>query len=300
MVVAGAAAADRFGIGWRPELAAGILANRDRLDVVEVIVEQYLQAGREGARAVRTLSRSIPVVLHGLSLGLASTVPVDEARLRAVADFVAAVEPPFWSEHLAYVRGAQIEVGHLLAPSRSATTAAAAARNIRRAAEVVGAVPLMENVATLLDPPGSDMDEAPWIGEVVSQARCGVLLDLHNVYTNCLNLGRDPFQFVTDLPFDRIQAIHLAGGMLIEEPRREAEPPRHRVLDDHQHPVPDLVYQLLAEVGTRVPHSLTVLLEYDGCYPPIEDLLAQIDRARAALAAGRSAAAGFARLGEPS
>jgi uncharacterized protein (UPF0276 family) len=280
------AVTDTFGIGWRPELAADILTNLARLDVVEVIVEAYLDAGSHGARALRTLSASVPVVLHGISLGLASTVPVEEPRLRAVADFVAAVQPRFWSEHLAYVRGAQTEVGHLLAPSRSALTAAAAARNIRRAADVVGAVPLIENVATLLDPPGSDMEEPVWIGEVVSQAKCGVLLDLHNVYTNCINVGGDPFQFVADLPAESIRASHLAGGQSIEEPRLGAAPPRHRVLDDHRHPVPDVVYELLTAVGTRVPHSLTVLLEYDGCYPPIEELLSQLDRARAALAAG--------------
>ena len=222
--------------------------------------------------------------------------PVEENRLRGVADFVAAVEPPFWSEHFAYVRGAQTEVGHLLAPSRSATTAAAAARNIRQAAEVVGAVPLMENVATLFDPPGSNMSEPGWIGEVVTQAPCGLLLDLHNVYTNCVNAGGDPFQFVADLPAGSIQAIHLAGGQLIEEPRLGHAAARHRVLDDHRHPVPEVVYQLLTEVGKRVPHALTVLLEYDGDYPPIDALLAQLDRARDALAAGRADQAASAAL----
>jgi uncharacterized protein (UPF0276 family) len=292
--VAAAAGADTFGIGWRPELAADILVNRDRIDVVEVIIEAYLDAGRNGARAMHTLSASVPVVLHGISLGLASTVPVDERRLAAVADFVAAAGPIMWSEHLAYVRGAQTEVGHLLAPSRSAVTAAAAARNIRRAAAVVGAVPLMENVATLLDPPGSDMSEPAWIADVASQADCGLLLDLHNVYTNCVNAGGDPFQFVASLPAERIQAIHLAGGQLVDEPPLGASAPRQRVLDDHRHPVPEIVYQLLTEVGTRAPQPLTVLLEYDGSYPPMADLLAQLDRARRALATGR--AAGLAAL----
>jgi uncharacterized protein len=299
VVVADVAAADRFGIGWRPELAPGILANRDRLDIVEVIIEAYLDAGRDGARALRTLSASIPVVLHGVSLGLASTVPVEERRLRAVADFVTAVEPQFWSEHFAYVRGAQTEVGHLLAPSRSAATAAAAARNIRRAAAVVGAIPLMENVATLLDPPGSELSESEWIGAVVSAAPCRLLLDLHNVYTNCVNAGGDPFQFVAGLPAASIQAIHLAGGQLIEEPRLGQAAPRHRVLDDHRHPVPEVVYQLLTEVGKRAPRALTVVLEYDGDYPPIETLLAQLDRARVALASGRAEQAAASAVGTP-
>ena len=279
---------DQFGIGWRPELAADILTRRDHFDVVEVIIEAYLDAGSDGARALRTLASSIPVVLHGVSLGLASTVPVEEPRLRAVADFVSAVQPRFWSEHFAFVRGSKMEVGHLLAPTRTSITAAATVRNVRRAAEVVGSMPMMENVATLIDPPGSDLEESQWINAVVSETPCGLLLDLHNVYTNCTNVGGDPFEFVANLSPERVEAVHIAGGQLIEEPRLDDAPVRHRVLDDHRHPVPDIVYDLLTAIGARVPHSLTVLLEYDGCYPHIDDLVAQLDRARAALATGRS------------
>ena len=66
---------DRFGIGWRPELAAGILSNLHDIDVVEVIAEDYLSVPRSKIRALRTLSQQVPVVLHGVSLGMASAVP---------------------------------------------------------------------------------------------------------------------------------------------------------------------------------------------------------------------------------
>ena len=219
MVVADVAAADRFGIGWRPELAAGILANRDRLDVVEVIIEAYLAAGRARRARAAHAPASIPVVLHGVSLGLASIGPVEEHRLRGVAVSSRAVGPPFWSEHFAYVRGGgpkwdtwrTVAIGH--------HGRGGGAQHPASGRTIVGAVPAMENVATLIDPPGSDMNEPGWIGEVVSQAPCGLLLDLHNVYTNCVNAGGDPYQFVADLPAGSIQAIHLAGGQLIEEPR---------------------------------------------------------------------------------
>src|SRR5215471_6512913 len=56
--VAGAAAVerrDRFGLGWRPELAAGILAHLDRIDMIEVIAEDYFDAPRRDLRALQAL-----------------------------------------------------------------------------------------------------------------------------------------------------------------------------------------------------------------------------------------------------
>src|SRR5438270_13427118 len=93
--VAGVAAAaverrDRFGLGWRPELAAGILAHLDRIDLIEVIAEDYFDAPRRDLRALQTLATQVSIVLHGESLGLASTVPVETRRLDRIARLIEA------------------------------------------------------------------------------------------------------------------------------------------------------------------------------------------------------------------
>ena len=111
-----------------------------------------------------------------------------------------------------------------------------------------------------------------------------MLLDLHNVYANGVNFSFDPIRYLDGLDPTRIGAIHLAGGCWIEGEGDEAE---RRYLDDHLHDVPDPVYRLLVEVGVRVQRPLTVVLERDGRFPPMRDLLWQLDRARAALAEGR-------------
>jgi uncharacterized protein (UPF0276 family) len=273
---------DRVGLGWRPALAAGILANLDRVDVVEVMIEDYLAASRRERRALRTLAAQVPVVLHGVSLGLASAVRVEPRRLEPVARLVGDIEPEFWSEHLAFVRGGGVEIGHLAAPPRTAATVEGTARNLAAAAVAVGAVPLVENVATLIDPPGSDRDEATWVAEILAVSGGRMLLDLHNLYANALNFGWDPRRLLDRVPADRVAAIHLAGGRWIGSAAQG-----RRLLDDHLHEVPEPVYDLLREVGHRVPRPLTVILERDGAFPPVERLLAELDRARAALAAGR-------------
>jgi len=273
---------DRLGLGWRRELAAGIFAHLDRIDVVEVIADDLFDAPRRERRALRTLAAQVPVALHGVTLGLASSVAVAAKRLEKTARLFEEVRPDFWSEHLAFVRGGGIEIGHLAAPPRTAATVEGAAANLARAAAIVGVAPHVENVATLIDPPSSDRDEATWVSEILRASNCDLLLDLHNLYANGMNFGFDPMEFLKQVPAGRIAAIHLAGGRWVSA--RGAR----RLLDDHLHDVPDPVYDLLTEIGARVPRPLTVILERDGNFPPVEFLLQQLDRARRALAAGRS------------
>jgi len=274
--------ADRIGLGWRPELAAGILANLDRIDVVEVIADDFFDAPRRARRSLRTLAAQTSIVLHGVSLGLASSAAVETKRLEKTARLCAEVQPDSWSEHLAFVRGGGIEIGHLAAPPRTIATIEGAAANLASARKIVGSAPLVENIATLIDPPGSDHDEAAWIAKILRATPSDLLLDLHNLYANALNFGYAPLDFLEQIPVERIAAIHLAGGKWI------GHHDARRLLDDHLHDVPDPVYALLEEVGARVRQPLTVILERDGDYPPIECLLEQLDRARKALAAGRA------------
>ena len=272
---------DRFGLGWRPRLALGILSNLDRIDLVEVIADDFFRAPRRERRALRTLAAQVPITLHGVSLGLASCVPVETRRLDQMARLCGEVKPVSWSEHLAFVRGGGIEIGHLAAPPRTAATIDGAINNLRRARAIAGVAPLVENVATLIEPPGSDRDEAAWVSEILSRSESHLLLDLHNLHANATNFKFDPVDFISRIPPERISSIHLAGGRWIGR----AEAPR--LLDDHLHDVPDPVYDLLEEVAARVPHALTVILERDGNFPPIEWLIDQLDCARRAVARGR-------------
>ncbi|HJZ99058.1 MAG TPA: DUF692 family protein [Candidatus Solibacter sp.] len=269
---------DRFGLSWRPELAAGILAHLDRIDVVEVIADDYFDAPRRRLDLLRTLSGCAPVILHGVTQGLASTARADERRLAKMARLFEAVRPDGWSEHLAFVRGGGIEIGHLAAPPRNAATVEGTLRNLERAQRTVGTAPSVENIATLIDPPGSSMSEAAWIGQILAGTDSGLLLDLHNLHANAANFGYEPVRFLDEIDCSRVSTVHLAGGRML---------PRGRLLDDHLHDVPDEVYGLLAELAARVSGPLTVVLERDGNYPAIGDLLAQLDLAREAVAVGR-------------
>ena len=279
---------DRVGLGWRGDLAAGILANLDRIDLVEVVADDWFDQPRSRRRALRTLGRQVPVTLHGVSLGLASTAPADRRRLDGMARVVEDADPESWTEHLAFVRAGGIEIGHLAAPPRNSAVLEGLARNAALARRIVGGAPHLENVASLLDPPGSDLDEPAFLRAAIEAAGAGLLLDLHNLHANAVNFRFDARAALARLPLERVGLVHVAGGRWIPEPAADGRPAGRRLLDDHVHPVPDPVYSLLEDLAARSPKPLSVVLERDGDFPPIETLLAELDRAREALRRGRA------------
>ena len=278
-------AADRVGLGWRGELAAGILSNLAQIDVLEVIADDYYRASRASMDALCSLARQVPVSLHGVGMGLASTIPAEPRRLQAMARLVKTVQAESWSEHLSFVRAGGVEIGHLAAPPRTPESVAGAVANIALASRIVGSAPLMENIATLVEPPASTMDEAQWLAQIIDGAQVPLLLDLHNLYANAVNGGQDPQALLLRLPLARVGAVHLSGGHWIDEP----EGTGRRLLDDHLHDVPADVFALLTVLARHAPQPLTVILERDGNYPSFEHVLDQLALARAALRAGRAA-----------
>lgn len=278
---------DRVGIGWRPEFAGSVFAHRDEIDIVEVIADNHFASGRRGIASLRRLADAVPFMLHGVGLGLASASPPDRLRLDAMARLVDLVRPERWSEHLAFVRAGGIELHHLAAPPRNCATVEHAARNIARAHRVVGVAPAMENIATLLVPPCSTMNETDWLGAVYAASDVPMLLDLHNLYANAINAGEDPALWLERLPLERVEIVHIAGGRWTGQAKGSGAP---RWLDDHLHATPPAVFDLLARLAARVSQPLTVVLERDGAYPPFQDLLDELRTARVALARGRAEA----------
>ena len=285
---------DRVGMGWRQPLAAGIFAHLDAIDVVEVIAENCVRSRLRERRSLRALGREVPLLVHGVGLGPASVSAVDERRLGDIARVVAALEPCAWSEHLSFVRSGGYEIGHLAAPPRNAATVAGAARNLRRLRQVVGMPPAVENIATLMAPPASSLEEPDWVAAIAAAAGTPLLLDLHNLYANAVNFGHEPLDYLLRFPLPQVTIVHISGGVHIDAAALAGEPPVARLLDDHLHDVPDAVFHLLEVLAARCPQPLTVILERDGRFPAMGVLMEQLRRARSALAAGRARA--LARL----
>ncbi|MBI3230924.1 MAG: DUF692 family protein [Burkholderiales bacterium] len=281
-----AANSDRVGLGWRDALAAGIFNHLDQIDLVEVIADDHFNAPHDQMHALASLATTVPLTLHGVTLGLASSIAVAPQRLERMARLVERLQPVSWSEHLAFVRAGGIEIGHLAAPPRTPESVAGTLANLALAAKVVGSLPLLENIATLIDPPASSMDEAEWISAIVQGSGASMLLDLHNLYANAVNFGHSPAALLLRLPLHKVKAVHLSGGHWIKQPGGTGR----RLLDDHIHDVPTEVFELLTLLAQHAPPGLDVIIERDGKFPPFTALLQQIQQTRLALQIGRARA----------
>lgn len=271
-------ACDLVGLGWRPELAASIHAHLDEVDVLEVIADSYFNSRSSERRSLKWLASQVPLYLHGVGMGLASAFNVDMKRVDAMARLVNEVQPISWSEHLSFVRANGVEVGHLAAPPRTAVVVANTARNVRIASLTIGSKPHLENIATLVEPLGSDYDEMQWISQSVNHCEASLMLDLHNLYANAVNNDRDPLKDMLSLPLHKVTVVHLSGGVEVEHASGTT-----RLLDDHLHDVPDVVFDLLHALTQRVSQPLHVIIERDGHFPPFNVLREQMNRARSAL-----------------
>jgi uncharacterized protein len=148
------------GLAWRDELAPQIFLHLDSIDHLEIIAEREFSASRRRLDALRDLARQVQLSLHGVSLGLATSAVVSDERLERIARLVERIEPDHWSEHLSFVRAGGVEIGHLAAAPYSPQTVIGALQNLVRARKVVGSLPQLENIATLLVPPGSYWTES--------------------------------------------------------------------------------------------------------------------------------------------
>ncbi|MFF4412611.1 DUF692 family multinuclear iron-containing protein [Streptosporangium sp. NPDC001559] len=259
------------GLGWRPEIDLTV-ERMPGVDFVEVIAEN-LRPGALPESLRVLLARGVPVIPHGVGLGIGGAEPPDPDRLAHLDACARALGSPLVSEHLAFVRAGGMEAGHLLPVPRTRAALSVVVENVRRAQDAL-AVPLaLENVAALFGWPEDEMTEAQFLGELVEATGVGLLVDVANLYTNQVNLGLGAVSALDGLPLSALAYVHVAGGH------------SHHGLwhDTHTSRVPQEVLDILTELCARTEPP-GVLLEWDGDYPSDAVFEEELGRIRGAMA----------------
>ena len=70
-----------FGLGLRPDHYEAILADRPRIDFFEALTENYLVPGGKPLYFLDRIRAEYPLVLHGVSLSIGSTEPLNTSYL---------------------------------------------------------------------------------------------------------------------------------------------------------------------------------------------------------------------------
>lgn len=262
------------GLGLRRGLLSALqAAGGDAFDFLECAPENWIGVGGRLGEAFDALAAKHPVTCHGLSLSLGGSEPLDETFLARIGRFLDRHRVPLYSEHLSWCS----DDGHLYdllpIPFTEEAVEHVAAR-IRRVQDILGRRIAIENVsyyAALPVAPAQALDEAGFVEAVLERADCDLLLDVNNVYVNAVNHRYDPVAFLRRMPSSRVACYHVAGHY------DEADDLK---VDTHGAAVKRDVWDLLAE-AYRVHGVRPTLLERDFNFPPLEELLREVDAVRA-------------------
>jgi uncharacterized protein (UPF0276 family) len=268
------------GIGLRTTHYAHILEREPEVAWFEVLSENYMQTAGRPLHMLDRIAERYPVAMHGVSLSIGSTDPIDWDYLRELRALRDRISARWLSDHLCWT-GVAVRNGHDLFPMPFTEEALAhVADRVRAVQDFLGAPIALENPSSYVEFGGAQMTEWEFLARVVDQADCGILLDVNNVYVSAYNHGFDPWEYMAHLPYDRVLQLHVAGHT-----RHETH-----IVDTHVGPVVDEVWELLGEAHRRAGGA-SVLLEWDSEIPPFEVVHEEALRAHSAIAAALGGAA---------
>ncbi|CAM2951292.1 DUF692 domain-containing protein [Legionella anisa] len=258
-----------FGLGLRPDYYEEILEQKPNLDWFEILTENYMVPGGKPLYYLDQIRAHYPVVMHGVSLSLGSTDPLDRAYLKQLSALAARVEPVWISDHLCWTGVNGINAHDLLPVPYTRETVNHVVSRIQQVQDFLGRPILIENVSSYLTYKQSEMTEWEFIQEIVKQADCYILLDINNIYVSSVNHQFNPIDYIMAIPAERVAQIHLAG---------HANHGNY-IIDTHDAPVIQPVWDLYAATLQRLG-PISSMIERDDNMPPFAELLAEVNRAR--------------------
>ena len=258
-----------FGLGLRTPHYEAMLNEPHDIDWLEVITENYLVPGGKPLDYLERIRERFPLVMHGVSLSIGSTDPLDCKYLADVRALAARIEPHWISDHLCWTGIEGRNLHDLLPLPYTEEALAAVVARVGQVQEALGRQILLENVSSYLTYQASEMSEWEFLGEVAQRADCAILLDINNIYVSSVNHGFDPLAYLHAIPKSRVRQFHLAGHSDLGG----------HLIDTHDHPIVEPVWNLY---GAAVAHFGTVptMIERDDNIPELGELVAELDIAR--------------------
>ena len=250
-----------IGIGLRVPHYRHILEQKPVVDWFEIISENFMVDGGRPLAVLDQILEQYRVVQHGVSMYFGSADNLNRDHLKKLKRLVKRTNTPFLSDHLCWGSVDGRYTHDLLPMPYTMAVAKHTAQKIREARDYLEVPICVENVSSYAEFTQSTMTEWEFLNEVVERADCGILLDVNNIYVSSENHGFDPMDYVRAVPAERVGQIHIAGHTRYE----------NIILDTHDHPVPDPVWALYAEVIKRSGTKST-LLEWDDRMPSFEEV----------------------------
>jgi uncharacterized protein (UPF0276 family) len=259
-----------FGLGLRTEHYAAFESEpQTRVDWLEILSENYMVPGGAPLWHLDRIRRDFPMVMHGVSLNIGGTEPLNFDYLSDLKALVQRVQPDWVSDHLCWTGTQGVNMHDLLPLPYKQETLRHVCERIQRVQDFLGRRLVIENPSTYVAFAADQMTEWEFVGEMLRSADCELLLDVNNVYVSSVNHGFDPHRYIDALPATRVRQIHLAGHEVHDG----------YLIDTHDHPVCEAVWNLYGYTMQRCG-SVPTMIERDDNIPALEELLDELDHAR--------------------
>ncbi len=258
-----------FGLGLRTEHYNAILETKPAVDWFEALSENYMIPGGKPLDYLTKIRANYPVAMHGVSLSIGSTAPIDKDYLRELKKLAGRIEPAWISDHLCWTGVHGQNIHDLLPLPYTEEAAKHVAERVKIVQNFLGRQILLENVSSYASYIDSSMTEWEFIAEIANAADCLLLLDVNNIYVSSFNHHFDAKAFIDGVPKNRVQQIHLAGHQNNGD----------YIIDTHDAPVIDPVWDLYAHAIARFG-AVSTMIERDDNMPKLEELVQELQIAR--------------------
>jgi uncharacterized protein (UPF0276 family) len=258
-----------YGVGLRRQHYSHVLETRPKVDWFEVISENFMVAGGRALEVLEGVRASYPIAMHGVSLSIGSTDPLNRDYLRQLRDLARRFEPAWISDHLCWTGVGGRNLHDLIPLPYTDEALRHVAARIREVQDILERPLLIENVSSYMAFADSTMTEWDFISTIADEADCGILLDLNNIFVSAFNHRFDANEYVDAVPAERVVQYHLAG---------HSDRGTH-LLDTHDHPICDAVWALYERAARRFG-AVSAMVEWDDNIPEFAELARIADRAR--------------------
>ncbi|MGH7781567.1 MAG: MNIO family bufferin maturase [Candidatus Binataceae bacterium] len=257
-----------FGVGLRRPHYTHVVEQQPPMDWFEAISENFMVAGGRPLQVLEKVRERYSIVLHGVSLSVGSTDPLNREYLKQLSSLARRFDPAWISDHLCWTGVGGRNLHDLLPLPYTEEALRHVVRRIREVQEILERPILVENVSSYMEFASSTLSEWEFLAAVAEEADCGILLDINNIYVNAFNHRFDPLVYVDAVPAERVVQFHLAGH----------SDHGTYLLDTHDHPVRDEVWSLY-EHAVRRFGEVSTLIEWDDNIPEFDELAATAEEA---------------------
>ena len=259
-----------FGLGLRTEHYQEVLEQQPReIDWFEIISENYMIDGGKPLYFLDKIRQDYPMVMHGVSMSIGSTDPLNFDYLKQLKTLIDRVQPMWFSDHLCWTGVDHKNMHDLLPLPYTEQSVQHIADRISQVQDYIGQQMLIENLSSYITYTSDAMSEWEFLSAVAERADCNLLLDVNNIYVSSFNHQFDAMEYLQGIPADRVWQHHIAGH----------QNTGNLIIDTHDEPIIDPVWELY-EKTAQLLGPVSTMIERDGNIPPLSEVIAELNRAR--------------------